>query len=195
MSMVVRPADAPEGSREDYRRHAVLTAGRSGGASRSRQHIRRLDLEVCEIDVLARGRAVVAQDGRATPSWVVHVHLQRRSALLAAVPCRPGRLVSCLRARPCPTLHGRAQVAAPRLCHHRAGDDPAPAGQRADLEGGHMRRTIQVLGIALMVAGLFIDRSARSRRRAGATADRDLTSRLPLLLFWIGAVVLVLASI
>ena len=58
-----------------------------------------------------------------------------------------------------------------------------------------MRRTIQVLGIALMVAGLFIDRSARSRRRAGATTDRDLTSRLPLLLFWIGAVVLVLASI
>jgi hypothetical protein len=58
-----------------------------------------------------------------------------------------------------------------------------------------MRRTIQVLGIALMVAGLVIDRSARSRRRAGATADRDLTSRLPLLLFWIGAVVLVLASI
>jgi hypothetical protein len=45
------------------------------------------------------------------------------------------------------------------------------------------------------VAGLFIDSSARSRRRAGATADRDLTSRLPLLLFWIGAVVLVLASI
>jgi heme/copper-type cytochrome/quinol oxidase subunit 2 len=59
-----------------------------------------------------------------------------------------------------------------------------------------MRRTIQVLGIALMVAGLFIDSSARSRRRAGATTDRDLTSRrLPLLLFWIGAVVLVLASI
>ena len=58
-----------------------------------------------------------------------------------------------------------------------------------------MRRTIQVLGIALMVAGLFIDSSARSRRRAGATADRDLISRLPLLLFWIGAVVLVLASI
>jgi heme/copper-type cytochrome/quinol oxidase subunit 2 len=58
-----------------------------------------------------------------------------------------------------------------------------------------VRRTIQVLGIALMVAGLFIDSSARSRRRAGATTDRDLTSRLPLLLFWIGAVVLVLASI
>ena len=27
MSMVVRAADAPEGSREDYWRHAVLTAG------------------------------------------------------------------------------------------------------------------------------------------------------------------------
>jgi hypothetical protein len=58
-----------------------------------------------------------------------------------------------------------------------------------------MRRTIQVLGIALMVAGLVIDRSVGSRRRAGGTADRHLTSRLPLLLFWIGAVVLVLASI
>jgi hypothetical protein len=34
-----------------------------------------------------------------------------------------------------------------------------------------------------------------SRRRAGGTADRNLTSRLPLVLFWIGAVVLVLASI
>jgi hypothetical protein len=52
------------GSREDYWRHAVLTAGRPGGASRSRRHIRRLDLEVCKIDVLARGRGVVAQDGR-----------------------------------------------------------------------------------------------------------------------------------
>jgi hypothetical protein len=46
-----------------------------------------------------------------------------------------------------------------------------------------------------MVAGLVIDRSVGSRRRAGGTADRNLTSRLPLLLFWIGAVVLVLASI
>jgi AraC-like DNA-binding protein len=94
MSMVVRAADAPEGSREDYWRHAVaetlgplelrmppdvgdrlligdagavrvaeLTAGRPGGASRSRRHIRRLDLEVCKIDVLARGRGVVTQDG------------------------------------------------------------------------------------------------------------------------------------
>jgi hypothetical protein len=58
-----------------------------------------------------------------------------------------------------------------------------------------MRRTIQVLGIALMLAGLVIDRSVGSRRRAGGTADRNLTSRLPLALFWIGAVVLVLASI
>ena len=59
-----------------------------------------------------------------------------------------------------------------------------------------MRRAIQVLGIALMTAGLLVDRSLRNRdRRAGGTSDRNLTSRLPLLLFWIGAVLLVLSSI
>jgi hypothetical protein len=59
-----------------------------------------------------------------------------------------------------------------------------------------VRRAIQVLGIALMTAGLLVDRSLRNRdRRAGGTSDRNLTSRLPLLLFWIGAVLLVLSSI
>jgi hypothetical protein len=59
-----------------------------------------------------------------------------------------------------------------------------------------VRRAIQVLGIALMTAGLLLDRSLRSRsRRAGGTSDKNLTSRLPLLLFWIGAVLLVLSSI
>jgi AraC-like DNA-binding protein len=45
-------------------RVAELTAGRPGGASRGRQQIRRLDLEVCKVDVLARGRGAVAQGGR-----------------------------------------------------------------------------------------------------------------------------------
>jgi hypothetical protein len=59
-----------------------------------------------------------------------------------------------------------------------------------------MRRAIQVLGIALMAAGLLLDRSVRDRdRRAGSTADKSLPSRLPVLLFWIGAVLLVLSSI
>jgi hypothetical protein len=59
-----------------------------------------------------------------------------------------------------------------------------------------VRRATQVLGIALMTAGLLIDSSLRSRDRgAGPTADKHRTSRLPLLLFWIGAVLLVLASI
>jgi hypothetical protein len=66
----------------------------------------------------------------------------------------------------------------------------------ADLEGGHVRRAIQVLGVALMAAGLLLDSSVRSRtRRAGGTSGKNLTSRLPLLLFWIGAVLLVLSSI
>ena len=66
----------------------------------------------------------------------------------------------------------------------------------ADLEGGHVRRAIQVLGIALMTAGLLLDSSVRSRnRRAGGTSGKNLTSRLPVLLFWIGAVLLVLSSI
>ena len=55
-----------------------------------------------------------------------------------------------------------------------------------------MRRLIQVLAIALMTAGLLID---NSRRRAARTSDRPSTSRLPLVLFWIGAVLLVLVSI
>ena len=59
-----------------------------------------------------------------------------------------------------------------------------------------MRRAIQVLGIASMAAGLLLDDSVRRRnRRAGRTADENLTSRLPVLLVWIGAVLLVLSSI
>ena len=59
-----------------------------------------------------------------------------------------------------------------------------------------MRRAIQVLGIASMAAGLLVDDSVRRRnRRAGRTADENLTSRLPVLLVWIGAVLLVLSSI
>jgi AraC-like DNA-binding protein len=48
-------------------RVAELTAGRSGGASRTARHIRRSDLDVCKVDVLARGHGVVAQDGREAP--------------------------------------------------------------------------------------------------------------------------------
>jgi hypothetical protein len=66
----------------------------------------------------------------------------------------------------------------------------------ADLEGGHVRRAIQILGIALMAAGLLLDTWLRTRNpRAGRTSDKHRTSRLPLLLFWIGAVLLVLSSI
>jgi hypothetical protein len=66
----------------------------------------------------------------------------------------------------------------------------------ADLRGGQVRRAVQVLGIALMTAGLLLDSSARSRnRRPGKTSDKNLTSRFPVLLFWIGAVLLVLSSI
>ena len=59
-----------------------------------------------------------------------------------------------------------------------------------------MRRTIQVLGIALAAAGLLLDASARNRdRRAGRASGKDALGRLPLVLFWTGAVLLVLASI
>jgi hypothetical protein len=56
-------------------------------------------------------------------------------------------------------------------------------------------RAIQVLGTALMTAGLLIDTSARRRRRAARTSEEDRTSRLPLVLFWVGAVLLVVSSI
>ncbi|HEV3497254.1 MAG TPA: hypothetical protein VHA34_12985 [Actinomycetes bacterium] len=59
-----------------------------------------------------------------------------------------------------------------------------------------MRRAIQVLGIALMAAGLLLDTSLRNRnRRAGTTPGEQRTGRLPVVLFWVGAVLLVLASI
>ena len=59
-----------------------------------------------------------------------------------------------------------------------------------------MRRVIQVLGIALMAAGLLTDNSMRSRnRRTGRLSDKDRARRLPLWLFWIGAVLVVLSSI
>jgi hypothetical protein len=59
-----------------------------------------------------------------------------------------------------------------------------------------MRRAIQVLGIALMAAGFLLDNSVRRRdRRAGRTSGKSLTSRLPMVLVWIGVVLLVLSSI
>jgi hypothetical protein len=59
-----------------------------------------------------------------------------------------------------------------------------------------VRRTIQVLGIALITAGLLLDTSVRNRnRRADRTSDKHRTGRLPVLLFFIGAVLLVLSSI
>jgi hypothetical protein len=59
-----------------------------------------------------------------------------------------------------------------------------------------MRRAVQVLGIALMAAGLLLDASRRNRdRRAGSTSDQHRASRLPLALFWVGAVLLVVSSI
>ncbi len=59
-----------------------------------------------------------------------------------------------------------------------------------------MRRAIQVAGIALMTAGLLVDNSLRRRdRRAGRTSGKHLTSRLPVALFWSGAVLVVLSSI
>jgi hypothetical protein len=59
-----------------------------------------------------------------------------------------------------------------------------------------VRRAIQVLGIALMAAGLLLDNWMRNRdRRAGRTSGTDLTRRLPVVLFWTGAVLLVLSSI
>ena len=59
-----------------------------------------------------------------------------------------------------------------------------------------MGRAVQVLGVALMAAGLLLDSTQRNRnRRAASPSDKNPTSRLPLSLFWIGAVLLVLASI
>jgi hypothetical protein len=66
-----------------------------------------------------------------------------------------------------------------------------------------VRRTLQVLGLALITAGLFLGNAPRDRDRRtgpslrwkGGTSEGNLRSRLPLLLFWVGAVVLVLSSI
>ena len=59
-----------------------------------------------------------------------------------------------------------------------------------------MGRAIQAVGIALMTAGLLLDSTRRKRdRRAAGPSGRNRSSRLPLSLFWIGAVLLVLASI
>jgi hypothetical protein len=59
-----------------------------------------------------------------------------------------------------------------------------------------VRRAIQVVGVALMAAGLLVDSSVRrGDRRAGRTSGQHLTSRLPVALFWIGTVLVVLSSI
>ena len=68
--------------------------------------------------------------------------------------------------------------------------------ERRGPEGGYVRRGIQVLGIALMAAGLLLDTSVRSRnRRDGRTSDKHVTNRLPVVLLVIGAVLLVLSSL
>jgi AraC-like DNA-binding protein len=48
-------------------RVAELTSGRPGGARRTAAHVRRSDLGLCKVDVLASGRGVVVQDGREAP--------------------------------------------------------------------------------------------------------------------------------
>jgi hypothetical protein len=85
----------------------------------------------------------------------------------------------------------------PTGCGGRAQDGPqVSVVSSADLEGGHVRRAIQVLGIGLMAAGFLLDSSVRRRNRpAGRTSDKNHTSRLPVMLVWIGAVLLVLSSI
>jgi len=45
-------------------RVAELTIGSEGGARRTARHIRRSDLDICKIDVLARGRGLIVQDDR-----------------------------------------------------------------------------------------------------------------------------------
>jgi hypothetical protein len=62
---------------------------------------------------------------------------------------------------------------------------------------------MQVLGLALITAGLFLGNASRGRdrrtgpslRSKGGTSGGNFRSRLPLLLFWVGAVLLVLSSI
>jgi len=50
-------------------RLAELRSHRPGGAQRSRRHIRRSDLDVSKIDVLACGHGIVEQDGRQAHLW------------------------------------------------------------------------------------------------------------------------------
>jgi hypothetical protein len=66
---------------------------------------------------------------------------------------------------------------------------------RAEPEGGQVGRAIQAVGIALMTAGLLLDSARRKRDRRAGPPGGNPSSRLPLSLFWIGAVLLVLASI
>jgi hypothetical protein len=59
-----------------------------------------------------------------------------------------------------------------------------------------VRRATQVLGVALMAAGLTLNTSGETQIDAPAgPSDKHLTSRLPAVLFVIGAVLLVLSSI
>ena len=48
-------------------RIAELSTGSSGTASRTAQHVRHLDQDLCKVDVLVSGRAVVQQDEREAP--------------------------------------------------------------------------------------------------------------------------------
>jgi AraC-like DNA-binding protein len=87
-----RATDVPAAAREDYWRHVLgetlgplepvdvpdrvrvgdlgavrvgeLSQRRPGGARRTARHLRGVDRELCKVDVLSRGRGVVAQDGR-----------------------------------------------------------------------------------------------------------------------------------
>jgi hypothetical protein len=59
-----------------------------------------------------------------------------------------------------------------------------------------VRRAIQAVAVAVMAAGLLVDSSRRARdRRPGGPSATNRSSRLPLVLFWVGAALLVVSSL
>lgn len=118
MATVFVSRDVPATSRDEYWRHVlgkslaplepvghpdrvvvgqagVISVGElshdgPGGARRTSRHIRRSDPELCKVDVLARGRGVIAQGGRQAelrPGDFTLVDLSRPATWAMSSPC------------------------------------------------------------------------------------------------------------
>jgi AraC-like DNA-binding protein len=143
-----------------------LSTGRPGGASRTRRHIRRSDPDVCKVDVLARGRGIIQQDGREAelgPGDLTLVDLSRPVRWVMS----PARVVAVVFPRTLLPLP-RDEVA--RLTAVRVPGDRGPAALASTLARqlvGHLDDAADATRLGTAVLDLLTVALAARARRSG----------------------------